>query len=414
VITLPPRNVWIISLAAASTYTGFYMFVPLFPIYVKGFGISVTELGIILASFAVARIIFQVPFGAISDRIGRKFLIVSALFAYSGIIVLYALSSNTYEFLVFRFLQGTASAAVSSSAMPLIIDSSPPQIRASSIGLYQTAVNVGLISGPVIGGVLASLYGLRSPFFLGSALALMAGIISIILLREPARISNDRPKTIGVRALMEIPRAFTGLPGLLKVTFVILAIANLSEYLGYGMFEPTFPLYASKQFGATSQLIGLTFSVGSIGLAVGPSFLGRLADRVGRKSVMVGGLATISFFVALYPVASDVIFLVLLMIHVSIGTSAFLTSLPTLVGEIAQSGRRAVTMAMVNVMGDIGLVLGPILAGAAWDRLGPSSPFFIDSVIVGLGALAVLVGVRETYQQKDAVGQLARKTDSSS
>ena len=178
------------------------MFVPLFPIYVKGFGISVTELGIILASFAVARIIFQVPFGAISDRIGRKFLIVSALFAYSGIIVLYALSSNTYEFLVFRFLQGTASAAVSSSAMPLIIDSSPPQIRASSIGLYQTAVNVGLISGPVIGGVLASLYGLRSPFFLGSALALMAGIISIILLRERARISNDRPKTIGVRALM--------------------------------------------------------------------------------------------------------------------------------------------------------------------------------------------------------------------
>ena len=79
------------------------MFVPLFPIYVKGFGISVTELGIILASFAIARIIFQVPFGAISDRIGRKFLIVSALFAYSGIIVLYALSSNTYEFLVFRF-----------------------------------------------------------------------------------------------------------------------------------------------------------------------------------------------------------------------------------------------------------------------------------------------------------------------
>jgi len=71
-------------------------------------------------------------------------------------------------------------------------------------------------------------------------------------------------------------------------------------------------------------------------------------------------------------------------------------------------------MAMVNVMGDIGLVLGPILAGAAWDRLGPSSPFFIDSVIVGLGALAVLVGVRETYQQKDVVGQLARKTDSSS
>lgn len=399
-IRLPGRNVAVISFAAASTYTGFYMFVPLFPIYVKSFGITVIELGVILASFAIARIIFQVPLGVVSDKIGRKPLIVVALFGYAGVSFLYSLSSTSFEFFVFRFLQGTASAAVSSSAAAFIIDSTEQKYRASSIGLYQTSVNVGLISGPVIGGIIASLYGIRSPFIFGSLLSLVAGMASLLLMREPNRITVAGSKLTGLRALRAIPQAITGLPREVRITFLILGVANFAEYLGYGIFEPTFPLYASKVFGVSTQIIGLTFSIGSIGLVVGPSLFGGLADKFGRKPLIVMGLATISIFVALYPIAYNTIVLVSLMIPVSLGTSAFLTSVPVLVGEIAQNGRRAVTLAMVNVMGDFGLILGPIIAGFAWDNYGPSVPFFIDSIALGLAALTVLLGVGETHSSK--------------
>ena len=373
------------------------MFLPLFPIYVSSFGISITDLGLVVASFAIATVIFQVPFGAVSDHLGRKPMIVIALLGYAVTSFLYALSTNTIEFVTFRFLQGTASAAMWSPAEALILDSSDPKQRGLGMGFYQTSFNAGLIAGPIIGGLIATLQGVRMPFYFAAALALVAAALALVLLKEPPRTVKGEKSHIfnPLKGLIEMPVE-------IRSAILILALANLFEIIGYGIFEPIFPLYASKEFGASPTLIGLVFSVGSIGLVIGPSPMGRLGDKYGQKPLIVGGLVVISLFVAAYAWVFDVVSLVILMIPVSLGTSAFLTALPTLVGNLAPVEKRALVLGAVNTAGNLGLVIGPIIAGFAWDMFGSRIPFYIDSLSVALGAVLVYLKVtgRRTIREE--------------
>jgi len=379
-----PKGYWPIWTTVALDLVGFGIVVPILGVYAERYGASGYQVGWLFATFSLAQFVCAPLLGRLSDRIGRKPVIVISLVGTAiGSFVTGAAGSLWVLFLG-RVIDGGSGASLS-VAQAAVADMATPEQRPRLVGMLGAAFGVGFVIGPAIGG-LAALGGPHVPFYVAAVLAAVNAVAALVRLPETRTEHRDRPPTAAA------PRS---------TMLVRLAIIGFIGTFAFTAFESTFSLFGSRRFGLTEGSTAVLFlGIGLVLVAVQVGGFARLAGRVpvgrlyARAVVLVAaGLAVVSSSTT-WPV------LLVGIVVLSVGQGLAGSSLTEMVNQAAPPDRRGAAMGFQQSAAAVGRVLGPPLAGAAFDRVGVWSPMASGS---GLAVVALLLVVvwglhrRETF-----------------
>ena len=364
----------VLALAIFSSMLGAGIVVPLLPLYAEGMGATGLWLGLIFASFAISRTLVTPFFARLSDRKGRKLLLVIGLFTYALISFAYVMADHVYELVLIRLVHGVSGAMILPIAQAYIGDLSPEGEEGKWMGYSNAAFFSGFGFGPLMGGMLTAQWGMNLAFITMGVFNLIAFFIAIILL---PRSDLRKSATALSFSFMDMRRSST-MVGLFSFR---LAIA-----LGRSSFFTFLPLLAATRLGLPANLIGLLIAVHVLLMSMLGIVGGRMADIFNRRVLVGIGSIVIFSYLFLVPLAPGFGPLLALCILGSIG-SAIAT--PSVMALTVEEGRKygmgsaiaAITMAM-----SIGMAVGPILTGAIVDLIDINAAFYFSAGLALVGA----------------------------
>jgi len=390
------KQVVILSFALVVVTLGFGMVIPIFPFYVDRLGAGGRELGLLTATAALTELIFGPMWGSISDRTGRRPILMLGLLGYGLSSLLFGLATQLWMLFVFRALSGVLSAATMSTAMAYIGDSTSDEDRGGGMGILGAAMGLGLILGPGFGGWLATI-SLPTPFFAAAALSLLTLVLVFILLPESLSPEARRQAEGKVRTVQfgELWRALFSPIG------ILLFMAFLASF-GLANFEAVFGLYALEKFDYGPERVGTILAVVGLVSTVGKVFTGSLTRRWGDAAVIKTSLFTgsIGFLVLLlantYPT-------ILLATGFFVLSKTFLRpAVMSLTSKRAAVGQGA-AMGLSNSFMSLGRIVGPIWAGFIFD-VNVNSPYLSGAAILFIGFLVSLMWVTQGQKEKTSAG----------
>ena len=365
---------------------GFGLIMPLFPQYVKLLGGGGLEVGILFSSFVLPRAILAAPFGNLSDRIGRKRLILIGSFLYALLAVLFTVPTSWSGLILVRGLQGVASAMVWPVSEALVIDSCPAASRGASLGKIVMASNLGMVVGPFIGGglyfVAAQYLGLsvtdsfKFPFYFTAIVALIGAIMVWANVTDARSPAKDRHKMSFGKLLRPDGMDKQGQRNL-KVLYANAAMEGFS-FASIGPLMALFLLleYPRLEADAISIIIGTAMGLGA--LVAFPAR--RLSDRFGRKKLFVIG-GYLSFVgTILIPFGGVLLVIILLLAMRSMAFQVSSPALRALQADTVPEEVRGRLIGMLESMSNFGSVLGAPIGGLLLDAffakdIGLPDPF---------------------------------------
>jgi len=384
------RTLIVLSFALVVVTLGYGIVIPVFPFVIERLGGSGRDMGILVALAALTELLFAPIWGSISDRVGRKRILMVGIAGYGLSLLGMGLARRMWVLIATRALSGVLTAATMPTAMAYVGDSTSDEERGGGIGSLGAASGLGIILGPGVGGWLGGT-SLSLPFFAGAALALVALGLILVLLPESLPKANGAPSAAAKpaakpkrRALSNLRRVFTGLAGF---PLLLLFVASL----GLANFEAVFSFYAAVKFGYGPERVGTILVVIGVVTTVGKGLLtGPVTKRWGDSVVVTGSM-----------IAGAVCYLVLLAAYdyvtVLLATGLFILSKtvlrPALLSLISKRSSRGLgaSMGVGNTVVSLGRVIGPIWAGFAFD-LDPRYPYLSGAVVLFVGFVLSLLG----------------------
>jgi MFS family permease len=376
---------------------GFGVIIPFLPFYAEavGGGASPAILGGLIAVFFAMQFAFSSIFGRLSDRIGRRPVILGTLvLATAGHLLLSVAASSIVLLFIARILAGIGSGNLS-VAQAYVADRTRPEERARGMGLIGAAFGVGFAVGPVIGGVLRP-FGLAAPA-LGAAVlaATNLGLASLFLPESLTPEVRQKNRGESRARFMEIARR----PALraLLIAFFIVSFA-------FSTVPVAFPSLAIEFFGFKEpQLVLIFIYIGVINLIFGNA-AGRLARRIGTERLVAFGSFAIMVGLLLTPWAVHWSVYVLLTGLVALGVAIAFPLIPSLVSKRTLPREQGTVLGVAQSLGSLARVPGPLVAGFLFEQVSPASPFLLGAALMAIGFGATLVVYRESRRAAVPVG----------
>ena len=377
---------------------------PVLPLYAKDFGVSAAMVGATISVFGLARMLLNLPAGILSDRFGRRLLLVGgpAITALGSL--LSAAAGDIWQLLAFRFVAGAGSAMFMTGALILVTDISTPENRGRMLGLYQGSLLLGVSIGPAVGGLAAELAGLRAPFVV---VGVLAAICTVWALRampethravaEPANLAAH-PATPGSRASSAFSlRSLLTNPGFTLVSLITFSIF----FTRTGSRHTILPLLGNEELGLSAGGLGGIFAFMALLnlVMIGPS--GAWADRFGRKRVIVPSAFLTAGALGLFAVTGELWLFLVAAVLQGIGTGLGGPAPAAYAADVIPAEARGVGMGLYRTYADMGFVVGPLLLGWIADTTG-SFGWALGFNAVLLAACALLFGLfaRETVGRR--------------
>ena len=370
-----PKGFWTIWSTVALDMVGFGMVVPILGRYAERFGASGLEVGLLFSMFSIAQFFFAPVLGRLSDRVGRKPVIIFSLFGTAiGSFVTGAAGALWVLFLG-RIIDGASGASVA-VAQGAVADLAPPERRAQLMGMLGAAFGVGFVVGPALGG-LAALGGPHVPFFVAGSIAAVNAVIAIF------RLPETKPDVTQVAS--EHGRLSALTPALRRF-----AVVGFLSMLGFAGFESTFSLWGKEQFGFTEGSASLVFVfVGATLVAVQGGLIGPLTARFGSRPLLRTGLSLVSGGLVLLGLTGNWAMLFVALFLLSIGQGISGPSGSALVAELAPFERRGEAIGYQQSTAAFGRIAGPVLAGVLFDHASISAPFIVSGVLIACAVVVV-------------------------
>lgn len=370
-----PKGYWTIWTTVALDLIGFGIIVPILGRYAERFGASGLMVGLLFASFSLAQLICAPLLGRLSDRIGRKPVIVISLIGTAIGSFVTGAAGALWVLFAGRIIDGASGGSLS-VAQAAVADIAPEEQRPGLIGMLGAAFGIGFVLGPAIGG-LAALGGPHVPFYVAGVLASINAVAAMIRLPETRR-PKERPR----RAETKSPTS----PILRR-----LAIIGFMTVVAFTAFEATFSLFGDRRFGLTEASSAAVFlGVGLVLVVVQAGLYGRLVARFGTERLFAIGLGLLVAGLASMAVATVWPVLIVALLLLSVGQGVSSPSITSLVTANAPSETRGEALGYQQSANGLGRVLGPPIAGAMFDRMGIWSPYLAGAVICAV-ALGMVV-----------------------
>ena len=371
-----PPGYWTIWTTVALDLVGFGIVVPILGRYAERFGAGGLEVGLLFATFSAAQMLFAPVLGRLSDRIGRKPVIVLSLVGTAVGSVVTGLAGAMWVLFLGRFIDGASGASIA-VAQGAVADIAPPERRPQLLGMLGAAFGVGFVVGPALGG-LAALGGPHVPFFVAGAIAAVNAVAALFRLPETRpQGQHHEPPTAPARDMSPLLRRY--------------AVVALMTTVGFAGFEATFSLFGAERFGLTEGSTSIVFLfVGLALVAVQGALVGPLTEKAGSGTLLRAGLVMVCVGLLALSFAGTWPLLVVAMGLLSVGQGVAAPSLTNLVTEAAPPGRRGETLGYQQSVGAFGRIIGPVIAGSVFDGVGAGAPYVLGSALVGLAFVAVL------------------------
>ena len=384
---------------------GFGAMVPSLALYAQSFGVPASAIGLAVGIYGLARFATAVPAGQLSDWIGRRpTLAIGGLVSALG--NLWCARADHYpEFIVARFIAGAGAGLILTTGQVVLADISTPARRARTISIYQGTFLFAVGIGPFPGGLIAENLGLAAPFVAYGSASLLAAMVAWFAVREtrPLLPQTGSPgPAVGeptARAFTSQIRLLVGKTGLLLVGL----IALLNAVVRTGGLFAIIPILGTVQLGLSVGAIGTAMMLGSLfGLAAAyPA--GTLADRFGRKPVIVAATLLTGASMLLFAFAGSYAAFVAASIVWGVASSVGGAAPAAYAADSAVPGMNAAAMSLYRMTADAGYVIGPLALGLMADAHGPIAALLVSATLLVLAGAAFALVAPETYRSKAAM-----------
>ncbi len=373
------REIVFLCASSMAMMLGFGIVGPILPQYILTFNTTYTMAGLVISSFPLARMCFNFPAGILADRIGRRRPLLIGIATVTLAALFCGLARSIYELIIFRFIYGAGTSMFVIVANVIVADIAPPNERGKYLSYYQGSFRFGSIFGPAIGGFIAELAGLRTPFFLLALLGSISVVLTFFLIKE------ERSET-------RKPRTPINVGGLLRLVFdrrlAAIEFTQMASFITMSSIRTTMlPLYGVDYLGLPLSAIGTILSAGALVSFPALMLISNVVDRI-KRNLMIGiGFLGLAFSVYLYTVAHG--FEVLLVATITLSVSQILInpSKVAIIGDITSREVRGLAMGAFRTAGDIGFFVGPTMAGYLTDNVGVLWPFYVVTILCFLSAI---------------------------
>ncbi len=367
----------ILALSIFSSLLGVGIIAPLLPLYAEDLGASGIWLGVIFAGFSISRIFVTPVAGRLSDRQGRKMILVFGLLAFSITSFGYVWAGNSVTLFLVRFLQGAASGMVLPVAQAYIGDVAPMGEEGKWMGLFNATFFTGFGCGPLMGGVLAEHLGMNAAFYAMGGLNLAAFLGVAVFL--PEVITRKKGADGATSSYRELASNST-IRGLFSF--------RLGFATARGAMSTFLPILAGINLGLTPSLIGVLLTVNIVGMSVLQVPGGILADRFSPRALVVLGSVIHLATMSMVPDAGNFGHLLIICIFLGFGGAVAVPAASVLTVRQGKRFGMGIAMAVFSMAMGIGMTIGPVLAGVIADSLSTSVVFYFAAAAVFLGATA--------------------------
>ena len=332
---------------------------PVLPLFVQALGSGDATIGMISAVSPFAGILFSFPVGALSDKIGRRRLLIVSGAVFVIAPLLYLFISEPLMLIPVRFFHGTGTAILGPVIAALLVERFPDQ-KGEVLGQYSSATLMGRTLAPLTGGAIISYFimypGLISyqvVYFVAFLAAIPAFVITLLY-------SEKGPHDIIFVQVKDITRSFRIFFGdqVLRAT----AFVEMATYFSFGAFETFLPVFLFDR-GYAAFEIGIIFAVQVVLMAITKPLFGRVADRVDKRVQIIIGLLLIGLSVAAIPYFSNFVIFLLISIVAGLGLSISTVATGAYIGEVAIKKEIGASMGALSSIMDIGHSLGPLITG---------------------------------------------------
>ena len=372
------KNVAILFVSLVVVMLGFGMVIPIIPFYIEKLGASASQLGLLIALYSIMQFIFAPLWGNISDRIGRRPVLMIGMLGSGLAVLLFGLSTKLWMLFVSRILAGILSSAMLPATMAYIGDSTSEEERVRGMGIVGGASGLGVILGPGLGGWLAG-ESLSTPFFVATALSIVTLFLIFFFLPESLS-PQDRKQSGSDLQILNVAQLWRGL---LSPMGVLLFMAFLMSF-GMTNFQGIFGLYALKKFGYGPEQVGTILMVIGFVYALGQGVLiGPLTKRFGESTVIKASLiASSAGFI--FMLLAETYFMVLVTTGFFILAHALMRpAVSSLISKESTTGQ-GVAMGLNNSIMSLGRTVGPVWAGFIFD-IDYNYPYLSGSFILLMG-----------------------------
>ncbi len=352
---------------------GFGVVIPLLPFYASSFGAPAWQVIILFSAYSLGNFFAEPIWGKLSDRIGRRPVLMLTIFGNALTYVLLAFAPDLWIAMAIRFCGGILTGNIS-TIQGYLADVTPHEKRASRMGFMAAAFSLGFVTGPVLGGFLAQpalgTAGFRLPLLIAAGLALTAGIGVALFVRETRHVHKDAPR----RARFEGLNDALAHPVIRRVLVV-----SLIAMAGFAGMEATFGLWTQRQFKWGPHEVSLCFLVIGITAAIAQSLLtGWMARRIGEAATLMTGLCLIALGFGFQPfVGQNWVIAVLGMIVVALGQSLAFPNIVAIISKSAPHDRQGEMLGLNTAAGALARIFGPLVAAPLFTGVGPSAPFAV-------------------------------------
>lgn len=361
-----------------------------FSVFARGLGARGLILGAAIGLYATSKIIFSPFMGALSDRFGRKIIIVASLSLFFLVSLCYLQSTDPQLIIVLRMLQGIGCAMFRPVVLSLIGESAPAKNRGTAIATFDISFYAALSSGPLIGGIIMDRWGFNGIFYFLSSLCLLALFVALRYIpadrHQGAAAKRQRTSLLTATALNSTPQS--ALPGLLVYIF--------GRACGIITFVSFMPILLSSKFGFSGTQIGIIMASTSVIMTLFLKPMGKLADRMSRPALIIVGGGMVSVIYLLIPSADS--FNQMLLLGIGIGLFSGISQ-PASTALLVEEGKRygsGFAVGTFNASLNLGLTIGSLIGASLLISAGLSVTFYLAGLfgLFAVGIFAILTRSR--------------------
>jgi MFS family permease len=356
---------------------GFGILMPILPFYAQSFHAPAWQVTWAFSAFSIGNFFAEPVWGRLSDRIGRRPILIGTIAASGLGFVALAFAPSIWAVLAIRLVTGLTTGNLS-TIQSYIADITPEQHRSGRIGLLGAAFALGFVAGPALGGLLARPQlggaGFHPPLFIAGGLSLLAAAGVALFVRE----SRARQTAAAQPDRRTVWRGARRHPVLGRAVIVTLLLT-----LAFSAVESTFGLWVQRRYGWGPFKLSLCFASVAVTAAIAQGFVtGRLTRRFGEAATLAAGLAIIGVSLAVLPLGAGIGRTIALMATAVFGQALALPNISALISRTTAPDQQGAMLGLNTAIGALARATGPVIGGALFSIVGADAPLFTAAIIL--------------------------------
>ena len=366
---------------------GITLIIPFINELVEQLGGDERHAGLLLASYALMQFIFAPILGKISDKYGRRPVLLFGMLGASIAFLIFSFANQLWLLFVSRMFAGISNANIS-VAQAYIADITNPKERTVKMGIIQAAFSLGFIIGFPIGGILSEQFSISTPSILASSLSMINAIFAYFLLPESLNQKNRKMESIVLNPLSIIESSILNIKNYYQnQKFKSILIIFFLYSFAFSILHVTFVEFNREYLIMNSQKIGFIFMyIGIIGFLIQMFCIKSLIKIFNEENVMIIGFSLMAFGLVLTPFVDHMNWLFLTTFFVSSGNSLIAPTATSLISQKATKSEQGLILGITQSLGSLGRIFGPPFGGLTYYTIHMMFPF-ISAAIVLIGSI---------------------------